>query len=314
MLKIGIIGQGRSGRNIHAKALHRPNVSEQFEIAAVCDLIPERCKETCEENPGCKAYTDYHAMLKEMNFDLVINATPNEQHPKVTIDILNAGFNCVCEKPMAYTAADADAMLETAKKNGKFFTVFQEAHYSPAFRRLMDVIKSGKLGRIVMAKVYFDCFGRRWDWQTLQCKEAGELSNTGPHPLDQALEIYGDADPEHVVCFMDRANSFGDADDHVKLLLAGKGHPTIDFEVSRCSAYTPFVYQLFGTNGGLTGGHDALKWKYFDPAEAPKQKVVFEPLPNRAYCGEPIRFYEESWTAAEIIIFPPFTSALYKSW
>ncbi len=312
-LKVGIIGQGRSGYDIHVAGLSRPNSRDLFEIAAVCDLIPERCKEACEANPGCKAYTDYREMLKDKSLDLIVNATTNEQHPGITVEILDAGFNCLCEKPAARTVADFDTMLAAEKRSGKTLAFFQEAHFSPAFRKVMEVINSGKLGRIVMAKVYFCGWSRRWDWQTMQCKEAGNLSNTGPHPLDQALEIYGDADPETVSCFMDRANSFGDAEDHVKILLAGKGHPAIDVEISACSAYNPFVYQVFAERGGVTATHSEVKWRYYDPQEAPKQKLIAEPLAGRKYCGEELKFYEETWQSACVYTNDYMAEKLYMN-
>lgn len=311
--KVGIIGQGRSGRNIHAAGLIRPNVKDLFEISAVCDLIEERCQESCNENPGCKAYTDYQEMLKDKSLDLIINATTNEQHPEITVNILDGGFHCLCEKPAARTVADFDTMIEAEKRSGKTLAFFQEAHFSPAFRKVMEVIKSGKLGRIAMAKIYFSGWARRWDWQTLQSMEAGNLSNTGPHPLDQALEIYGDGEPETISCFMDRVNSFGDAEDHIKLILAGKGHPTIDFEVSACSAYNPFIYQLFAERGGLTSTHSEVKWKFYDPAEAPRQQVIKSPLDDRAYCSEKLSFYEESWNAANAYTNDYMAEKLYQN-
>ena len=57
-------------------------------------------------------------------------------------------------------------------------------------------------------------FARRWDWQTMRKHYGGNLLNTAPHALDQALQLFGtDARPK-VTCAMDRANSFGDAEDH----------------------------------------------------------------------------------------------------
>ena len=44
-IRVGIIGQGRSGRNIHANTLITI-VNDKFELAAVCDLIPERCEKS----------------------------------------------------------------------------------------------------------------------------------------------------------------------------------------------------------------------------------------------------------------------------
>ncbi len=294
-IRVGIIGQGRSGRNIHANTIINL-VKDKFEVAAVCDRIPERC-ELSRKETGCAVYTDYRKMLKDKSLDLIVNASTSEQHVPLTKKILAAGFNVLTEKPLARRASEVDTLIKKAAESGKIFAIYQQSRFAPYFTKVREVIKSGVLGRIVMVKIAFNGFARRWDWQTLQCMNAGNLRNTGPHPLDQALQLFGDADPE-VFCIMDKANSFGDAEDHVKLILHGKGHPTIDLEISSCCAYPSYTYQVYGTNGGLTGDMKHIDWKYFKPEEAPEQKLITGPLPNLAYCQEQLKWYPEKWDAS----------------
>lgn len=295
-IRVGIIGQGRSGRNIHAHTVINV-ANDKFEIGAVCDLIPERC-EPSKKDTGCAVYTDYKKMLKDKSLDLIINATTSEQHVAVTKKILDAGFNVLTEKPLARKASDVDKLIKKAKEVGKVFAIYQQSRFAPYFTKVREIIDSGVLGRIVMVKIAFNGFARRWDWQTLQCMGAGNLSNTGPHPLDQALQLFGDADPE-VFCLMDKVNSFGDAEDHVKLILHGKGHPTIDLEISSCCAYPVYTYQVYGANGGISGNMKKLEWKYFKPEEAPEQKLIRAPMPNLAYCSEKLNWYTGVWDESE---------------
>ncbi len=298
-IRVGIIGQGRSGRNIHALALARPNLKERFELAAVADRIPERCSESCAENPGCRAYTDYRELLKDSSLELIVNATPSPDHVGISIEALESGHAVLSEKPLARHVADVDRVLEAAKRTGRFFAVFQQSRFAPAFRKVREVMNSGILGRIILVKLAFNSFARRWDWQTLQEMCAGNLLNTGPHPLDQALQLMGDVDPEQIVCVMDRANTFGDAEDHVKLLMTRSGHPSIDLEISSCSMFNTYVYSVYGTRGCLTGDHNNLQWRYFLPEEAPPQHLIRTPMENRAYCTETLTYYNESWTSSE---------------
>jgi predicted dehydrogenase len=295
-IRVGIIGQGRSGRNIHAHTVINV-ANDKFEIGAVCDLIPERC-EPSQKDTGCAVYTDYKKMLKDKTLDLIINSTTSEQHVAVTKKILDAGFNVLTEKPLARKASDVDKLIKKAAESGKIFAIYQQSRFAPYFTKVREIIDSGVLGRIVMVKIAFNGFARRWDWQTLQCMDAGNLSNTGPHPLDQALQLFGDADPE-VFCLMDKVNSFGDAEDHVKLILHGKGHPTIDLEISSCCAYPVYTYQVYGSNGGISGNMKKLEWKYFKPEEAPEQKLIRGPLPNLAYCSEQLKWYTGVWDESE---------------
>lgn len=292
-LSVGIIGQGRSGRNIHAVTIAK--LPELFKIVAVCDREAARC-EASKNDFGCDTYTDYHEMMKRKDLDLVVNATTSEQHAAVTLELLDAGFNVLTEKPLARHVSEVDAILKKVQETKKFFAIYQQSRFAPYFNKVREVIDSGVLGRIVMVKIAFNGFARRWDWQTFQDMCAGNLFNTGPHPLDQALQLFGDADPE-VFCLMDRANCFGDAEDHVKMILHGKGHPTIDLEISSCCAYPLYTYQVYGTQGGLSGTMNHFDWKYFKPEEAPEQKASRDPLPNLAYCSEQLKWYEEKWDA-----------------
>ncbi len=298
-IRVGIIGQGRSGHDIHSVSLERPKLKERFELAAVADRIPERCSESCANHPGCRAYTDYRELLKDSSLDLIVNATQSPDHVGISIEALEAGHAVLSEKPLARHVADVDRVLDAAKRTGQFFAIFQQSRFAPAFRKVREVMNSGILGRIVMVKMAFNGFARRWDWQTLQEMCAGNLLNTGPHPLDQALQLMGDVDPEQIVCVMDRANTFGDAEDHVKLLMTRKGYPTIDLEISSCSMFNPYVYSVYGTHGCLTGDHNNLQWRYFLPEEAPIQHLIRTPMEGRAYCSETLTFYNGTWASSE---------------
>ena len=295
-IRVGIIGQGRSGRCIHGEGFNDPAMREMYQIVGVTDAIPERCKETCSEHPGSKAYTDYREMLKDKSIDLIVNSTFNEQHVPISIECMKAGFDVVCEKPAAYTTATLDKLIACRNKTGRFVSVFQEARLKPSFQKILEVIRSGKLGRIIQVRLLNNNFARRWDWQTLQSSEGGNLSNNGSHQLDQALTILDFAMPERVVSVLDKVNSFGDADDYVKILLLSPGKPVIDLEVSSCSAYPNDPFQVYGELGGLTSAGQTVKWKYYRRNEAPPRKLILTPLENRSYCSEKLEMYEECWT------------------
>ncbi len=297
-IRVGIIGQGRSGREIHDQSF-RKLVSDKYQVVAVADSLEERCRRA-EEEFGYATYTDYREMLKRDDLDLVVNASPSHLHVPITAEALDAGFNVLTEKPLARKAADVDMLIAKAKAAGKFFAVFQQSRFAPYYLQVNKIIDSGLLGRIVMVKIAFNGFARRWDWQTLQDMDGGSLLNTGPHPLDQALHFVGrDAMPQ-VLCLMDRTdNSFGDAEDHVKLIMHRQGKPTVDLEISSCCAYPLYTYQVFGTRGGLTGNMTHIDWKYFNSEEMPQQDLIREPLPGPSYCGEELKWHEESWDVPE---------------
>lgn len=292
-VRVAVIGQGRSGRDIHARYLWQ--VPGRFKIVAVADFLKDRCLRA-EREFGCESTQDYRQLLRRRDVDLVVNAGFSHLHVPITQEALKAGFHVLCEKPLARRAGEVDELIALAKKCGKLLAVFQQSRFAPYFQKVREVMDSGILGRVVMVKIAANGFARRWDWQTLQEFGGGNLLNTGPHPLDQALMLFDpDLSMPEVWCRMDRAVTFGDTEDHVKLLLTGKGRPTIDLEISSCCAYPLYSYQVYGTRGGLTGRSDHLEWKFFNPARAPRQRLLRDPLPGPSYCSEKLPWREKSW-------------------
>lgn len=303
-LSVAILGQGRSGRNIHAHCLTSiPALRERYRIALICDPLADRLAATAKDT-GCATSSDWRTVLGRKDLDLVINATPSDQHVAITHDLLEAGHHVLCEKPLARRAAEVDLLMATAQRAGRTLAIFQQSRFAPYFLKVREIIDSGILGRIVQIKIAFNGFGRRWDWQTLQKMNAGNLLNTGPHPLDQALQLFGDAEPQ-VFCRMDNVNYAGDAESHVKLILWGPGRPTIDIEISACSPYTGFTYQVSGANGALTGTMEHFDWKWFDPDQAPMKALIPGPMPDLAYCTENLPWQHATWDlpAAEKDLF-----------
>ncbi|HAH86665.1 MAG TPA: gfo/Idh/MocA family oxidoreductase [Armatimonadetes bacterium] len=295
-LNVGIIGQGRSGFDIHAHLLK--NMPGRFKIAAVCE--PDAARLDYVRNIlECDGYMDYHEMLQRQDLDIVVNASPSHLHVPVSLEVLEAGHNLLCEKPLARYVADVDKLIAKSRETGKLFAIYQQSRFAPYFEQVRKVIDSGVLGRIIMVKIAFNGFSRRWDWQTLSEFNGGNLLNAGPHPLDQALQLFGPDTMPEVFCLMDRVNTLGDAEDHVKLILHGNDRPTVDLEISSCCTYPLYTYQVYGANGGLTGNMEHMEWKYFKPEEAPQQELHRDPLPGRKYCGESLKWYSKKWHVPE---------------
>ncbi len=313
-IRVGILGQGRSGRDIHGRFLQ--TVPDMYEIAVVVDPLKER-RERAEEEYHCDTYADYHEILNRKDLDIIVNATPSHLHVPISLDLLNHGFHVLCEKPLARKVEEVDQLIAASQKKGRILAIFQQSRYAPYFRQVRKIIDSGVLGRIVQISISFNGFSRRWDWQTLQEYNGGNLLNTGPHPLDQALQLFGTDIMPEITCIMDRANTFGDAEDYVKLILRGKGRPIIDLEISSCCAYPSFTYNVQGVYGGLKGTMENIQWKYYIPEEAPEQKLQRQPIHKEdgtpAYCSEELRWYEEAWEVPdeEKDLFMTMTKAYY---
>ena len=303
--KVAIIGQGRSGRDIHGAFFKSASCADRFQIVAVADKLADR-RERAVKEYGCKVfddYTEFFAIKDEIDF--VVNSTPSHLHYPVTKDLLEHGFNVICEKPAARHPSEVVDLIETAKNNNVLYNVFQQSRFTPYFMKIKEIIASGVLGRIVEIDVQFNGFARRWDWQTLQMFNGGSLLNTGPHPVDQALNLLNydlDKTPQ-VFCKMDRLNTFGDAEDYCKLILTAPDRPLIDVTISSCDAYPLFTYKINAEKGGLKASTTDIAWKYYKSEETAEQHLIKEPLckpdGTPAYCGEKLTLHEESWNVKD---------------
>ncbi len=290
-IRVGIAGLGRSGWGIHAEAVGE--LSELFTLVAVCDPDAERQKEAGERF-GCRAYDAYPDLVADDEVELVVVATPSQLHARDTISALRAGKDVLVEKPMARNLAEVDEMIAVAQETGRILTVNQNYRYAADFQKVKEIIASGVLGRILEIRIAVHQFRRRWDWQTLKQYGGGILSNHGAHVVDWAMLLIDDPEPE-IFCHMEATPLYaGDADSHVKLLIRPQDGPVIDIELTHACAYPQETWLVMGTQGGLSSDRRTVRWKYFDPGEAPALVLDTQPTPDRSYNSETLPWQVKS--------------------
>lgn len=295
-LRVAIIGQGRSGRDIHG-AFFRSEENEKYDVVAVVDALADR-RERAKAEYGCDVYDDYRKLYDRKDIDLVINSTFSHMHYHVSMDLLTHGFNVVVEKPFSAHKEECAAMIRAAREHNVMLCVFQQSHFAPYYRRIREILDSGVLGRPVQISISFNGFARRWDWQCSQRFYGGSLRNTGPHPMEQALDLLDMDELPQVISRLDSVNSFGDAEDYVKILLLAPNKPVIDVEISSCDAYNEgYLYKIQCSRGTLRAKMNEITYQYFVPEEAPEQHLILEPLckpdGTPAYCGEKLEWHKE---------------------
>jgi predicted dehydrogenase len=308
IIKVGIAGFGRSGRDIHAKALSA--LPDKFKITAISDGIPERRKDA-EKDFEAKTYEDYKQLLKNADYELFINALPSFLHPKATINAFKKGVHVVCDKPIATKTSVFNRILKASQDAQKKLLPFQNTRFQLVFSKITELISSGKFGKIINIRLNWSDFSRRWDWQIFKKNMGGNLLNTGSHPLDIAVVLFENIEPANVFCKMSCDNAFGgDADDFCQIILHGKNSPTIEVIISSYQAHPQGdMYFISGKYGCIAGNPTSLRWKYFDPQKAPNQNAssVWSEG-NRLYCSEQLPWIEGKWDLDKDI--HPFDSAV----
>ena len=134
-LNIAIIGQGRSGRNIHGK-FFKSEDNTKFNVVAVVDRIPERRERAKNEYPGCEVFESYTELFGRKDIDVVLNSTTSNEHYSVAKDLLLHGFNVIVEKPFARTRYECDELIKLAADKGLKLAVFQQSFFTKSERRI----------------------------------------------------------------------------------------------------------------------------------------------------------------------------------
>lgn len=187
--QVGIIGAGSVVQYGHFPIFNTG--IENTEVAAICDVNQARVTEFARQYGVPNAYSDYEEMLARENLDLVVVAVPNVFHKPMSIAALEAGAHVLCEKPVALTVADAQAMFQTAEKAGRILTVGTHYRWSTAMRMSRKTVLSGFFGDIYLIRTVYTRragipgFG---SWFTNQDLAGGGCGlDIGVHALDKAL-------------------------------------------------------------------------------------------------------------------------------
>lgn len=300
MLNVAIIGQGRSGKDIHG-AYYLSKANEHFQVKYVVEQDERRRKIAENTYQGCVALKDYKELFDCNDIDLVVNVSYSDQHFCITKDLLEHKKNVLVDKPFARNQFECETLMKTAKENGVLLAVFQNSQPAPYYQFAQKLIKDGTLGKIEQVSIRFNGFARRWDWQTMQRKLGGSVYNTGPHPIGMGLGFLDfDKDTKVVYSKLSKTPlSSGDGEDYAKIILTAPNKPLVDIEISSIDCYSDYTIKLQGSKGTFKATPFACKYKYIIDGENPEQKLIEQSLQdeqgNPLYCSEKLVFHEVSF-------------------
>ena len=151
MFGIGIIGCGKI-----AQVRHIPEYAEHKDarLLGFYDINQERAAALAKQYGGT-AYATVEELLANPEIDAVSVCAANFAHAELTIAALNAGKHVLCEKPMAITLAECEAMVEAAKANGKYLMIGHNQRLAKAHAMARKLIVDGLIGDIVTLRTTF---------------------------------------------------------------------------------------------------------------------------------------------------------------
>lgn len=151
MLKVGIIGCGKI-----AQVRHIPEYldNRNAQLAGFFDLNQARARELADRHGG-EVFPTYQALLEQADIDAVSVCTANQSHAEITIAALRAGKHVLCEKPMAVTLAECEAMARTAQETDRVLLVGHNQRLTNAHRKAKALVANGAIGKLISVRTTF---------------------------------------------------------------------------------------------------------------------------------------------------------------
>lgn len=195
MIKVAIIGTGNIS-NAHVKGyLEFP---EKCQIVALVDIVPQKAEAMKQQYnlQDAKVYDNHQAMLEDIEVDLADVCTPPFVHASISIDCMNKKVNVVCEKPMAASLEECDAMIKARDTNGVKLSIIAQNRFRQPIADLKALLDSGIAGPVKSARIdsywwrghsYYDLW-----WRGTWEKEGGGCTlNHAVHHIDMLMWMMG---------------------------------------------------------------------------------------------------------------------------
>src|SRR3954447_24608509 len=143
-LGIAVIGYGYWGPNLVRNFADL----DEARIVSVCDLDPEKLALVQRRHPSVEVTTEFRDLLTDSRVDAVVVATPVHTHYELALEALKAGKHVLVEKPLAQTSAQSRHLIEEAASRNLVLMVDHTFLYTPAIRKIRDLISTEALGEI----------------------------------------------------------------------------------------------------------------------------------------------------------------------
>ena len=188
IIKVGVVGCGYWGPNLIRNLRQSPDC----QLQAICDMSEQRLRHMRRLHPDVATTNRFEDLLQDAGIDAVVIATPVRFHYEMAKASLTAGKHTFIEKPMTRTVAEAEELVALADRQGLVLMVGHTFLFSPAVRRMKEVIDSGDIGKVHYISA------RRLNLGLFQ-KDINVAWDLAPHDISIILHLL-DEQPVSVSC------------------------------------------------------------------------------------------------------------------
>ncbi|MFO7948409.1 MAG: Gfo/Idh/MocA family oxidoreductase [Armatimonadota bacterium] len=184
MIKVGIIGL----KGHQSVAIAGINKREDCRLAAVCDddeKMLAAVSEWAAADEDTRTFTDYGAMLDEVELDFVVEAGTDNLRGDIIRSCARRGIHVLAEKPLAFTLQELEHVRAAVENGGIDISMLLTMRYDPIYLGIKQVVESGALGTVCLATMQKSYrLGNRPQWQRSSETFSGIIPFIGIHALD----------------------------------------------------------------------------------------------------------------------------------
>jgi predicted dehydrogenase len=240
---VAIVGFGGMG-GWHANLLRS---IPEADLKGVYDILPERLR--AAESEGIFAYESMEKVLQDKDVKLITIATPNDVHKQLAIEVMKAGKNVVCEKPVALSSDELQEMIDAAEKYKVLFTVHQNRRWDEDYLIIKKLYEDNTLGKVfnIESRVH-GSRGIPGDWRNTKEHGGGMVLDWGVHLIDQILMMLYDRKLLSLYATLSFVTNES-VDDGFKILLNFDDGLTCQIEVGTSNFVSLPRWYIQGENG-----------------------------------------------------------------
>ncbi|MEG3134390.1 oxidoreductase [Rouxiella sp. T17] len=185
-IKVGIIGYGFSGKNIHSRLIA---ATPGLEIKKVCDQHA-----SLQDDYPFTLVDNVEAVFSDPEIELVVIATPNITHFPLAKAALLAGKNVVVDKPFTVTVAEAEELAALAITQQRILCPFQNRRYDNNFLTVRKLLQEKALGEVRYFESNYTMFQPSVNagWREKNTQGSGVWFDLGAHLIDQMVQLFGE--------------------------------------------------------------------------------------------------------------------------
>jgi predicted dehydrogenase len=262
-LGIGLLGYAPSVGQLHGCGVQN---TPGLELHAACDLSPERQRQAQNDFPEIHIYDHAQHLADDPKIDLVIIATPPVTHASLSLDMMAAGKHVVCEKPLALSKSETEALVEMADRQKVHLSCHQNRRWDTDYLAIKLALAEGRIGDLFYLETFVGGFHHPCGyWHSHMPISGGTAYDWGGHYLDWIVSLIPDraasvVGTSHKRVWHDVSNM-----DQERIQIRFEGGQEAEFIHSDIAATPKPKWYLLGTEGAILGAWRNITTYEIDP-------------------------------------------------